>query len=102
MKTLHIVIIAIALYTIVFHLVAGASEKEHDHQTINNIYKDDNSDNWKYAVGGAILIGAIVCTYISIKNKKACWEPDKKEPLPNPGPVLKMTPDVPTGVRLYQ
>ena len=98
MKTIYIVVIAIAITAILFHLAAGASEREHDHQTINNIYKDDNSDNWKYAVGGMI----VTCAVISVWQQKWCWEQEKPKPLPNPGPVLKITPDVPTGIRLYQ
>lgn len=100
MKTAYLIVIVIAVFTILFHLAASASERHehHDHQTINNIYKDDNGDNWKYVVGGAL----ITCAAISIWRQQWCWEPDKKEPLPNPGPALKITPDVPTGLRLYQ
>lgn len=101
MKTRYIIVVVIAIFTIIFHLAASAGGREHehhDHQTINNIYKDDNGDNWKYAVGGAI----VTCAAISIWRQKWCWEPDKKVPLPDPGPALKITPNVPTGVRLYQ
>lgn len=106
MKTLHIVIIAIALYTIVFHLVAGASEKEHDHQTINNIvHKHEHNDLGKGIAIGIIATCGLRSLYYGFKDKRWTWcgEPKPKPDLPKPGPALNdVTPDRPVGVKLYQ
>ena len=79
---------------------ANASECEHgcDRTATVIVEKDDN--RWKYVVGTAI----VTCAAISIYRQTLCWEQEKKKPLPNPGPAPRndVTPDQPTGIRLYQ
>ena len=81
---------------------ANANECEHKHgckTTTTVVVNKEDSDEWKYVLGTAI----VTCAAISIYRQTWCWEKGKPEPVPNPGPVPKndVTPD-PVGVRLYQ
>ena len=89
MKTTYIVIIAIAICTILFHLAAKAGERE-DHQTINNIYR-------KHEDGGkGVLLGMILACRLNAARAALfegrwwtlCGEPKPEPELPKPGPAL--------------
>jgi hypothetical protein len=54
---------------------------------------DNDTETWKYVVGGAIL----TCAVLSVWKQRWCWEDAKPEPLPDPGAAVKnndVTPDV--------
>lgn len=76
-------------------------EEKHDHQTVI-INKDDGLA--KGIAIGAILTCGIRSVYIrSMENRWTWCGEEKPKPLPDPGPTVKdVTPDIPTGVRLYQ
>ena len=92
MKTSFVVIIAIAITAILFHLVAGASGKEdrHDHQTINNIINKDDDNLWKGVAIGILVTCVSRSLYYGIKDSRWTWcgEDRKPEPLPDPGPAV--------------
>lgn len=77
-----------------------ASGCEHDcgRTTTNTTVVKEDSNEWKYVIGTAI----VTCAAISIYRQTWCWEKTKPEPIPNPGPAPRndITPD-PVGVRLY-
>ena len=90
MKTSYIVVIAIAVTFILFHLVAGASEREPDHQTINNIVNKDDDNLWKGVAIGILVTCVSRSLYYGIKDSRWTWcgEDRKPEPLPDPGPAV--------------
>lgn len=95
--------VILAVAAIIFHFgTAEASECKHhcDETPTTTVIHNDRDDGWKYVVGTAI----VTCAAISIYRQTWCWEKPKKEPLPNPGPAphKDVTPEIPTGVRLYQ
>ena len=61
--------------------------------------QDNNTETWKYVVGGAIL----TCAVLSVWKQRWCWEDAKPEPLPDPGPAVKndVTPDPVSPNQLY-
>lgn len=88
-----------------------------DHQTIrnNNVFVSDGlsfGDTAKAAAIGAAATALIYCAGRSVveiwKHGKLTWcgSSDRKDPPPNPGPALSVTPDnlsdkEPIGVRYY-
>lgn len=90
MKATYIVIIAIAICTILFHLAAKANERE-DHQTINNIlHNHDREDTAKGILLGAVIacrLNAVRAALFEGRWWTWCGEP-KPEPMPDTGPVL--------------
>lgn len=112
MKTIDLFIVSLAVVTIIFHLSAGASERERepDHQTINNIFnvhKHDREDTVKGIILGFVItcrLNAVRAALFDGQWWTWCGEPKPAPDLPKPGPVVNndVTPDQPVGVKLYQ
>lgn len=94
MKTTYILIIVVAVFTILFHFAASASEREPDHQrnrsTINNVvHKHENQ-------GMHVLLGMLLACRLNAARAALiegrwwtwCGEPKPSPDLPKPGPVL--------------
>ena len=80
---------------------ANASERDHHKTKTEYIYLSKDDESAKYVIGGAFL----TCAVISLWRQRWCWEDKTPEPFPDPGPAVKsndVTPEQPTGIRLYQ
>lgn len=125
MKTTTLLVIVVAIFTIIFHIAASAGGRERDNGDTVNVYntyiKDDRYGEGLLKGAGAVVLSmcgiwpatksyiwpATVAVF-TLSNPKFrkwenCWEGDKPDPMPKPGPVLNdVTPDKPVGVKLYQ
>lgn len=90
MKTSYIVILAIAITAILFHLAAGASERQTDHQTINNVVNKDDDRLWQGVAIGILVTCVSRSLFYGIKDSRWTWcgEDRKPVPLPDPGPAV--------------
>lgn len=106
MKTLTwIITIGIFLLGVIAVLAlsapANASERDHQNTKTEYAYLSKDDESAKYVIGGALL----TCAVISLWRQRWCWEDKTPEPFPDPGPAVKsndVTPEQPTGIRLYQ
>ena len=106
--------IILAVAAIIFHLgTAEASECKHhcDETPTTTVIHNDRDDGWKRVLaagaGGAIIYCRVKAGYAGFTQDRWwtwCGEREQPKPLPNPGPAphKDVTPEIPTGVRLYQ
>lgn len=90
-NAVSMIALAIVMLCAVFAISrANASEKEPDHQTINNI-SHDHSDLGKGVILGIILacrLNAVRAALFEGRWWTWCGEDRKTEPLPDPGPAV--------------